>query len=83
MTLLQHNEDFPSTDDKSNSTIDNETKSLFDDSNNNTSNTNDIEILSNKINSNIDNKVYLSDDKGLQPSEYYLAKVVSLNVKRL
>jgi hypothetical protein len=65
ITLLQHNKDFLSTDNKSDNTTDNETKSLFNNSNNNISNTNDIEILSNEIDSNTDDKVYLSDDREL------------------
>jgi hypothetical protein len=83
ITLSRHDKDFLSTDDKSDSTTDNETKSLFDKSDDNTGDTDDIEILSNKSGSDIDDKVYLSNDKGLHPLEYYLTKVVSLDVKRL
>jgi hypothetical protein len=83
MTLSRHNEDSHPKDDKSNSTTDDETKSLFNESDDDTSDTDDTEILSNESDSDTDDKACLSDDKGPQPPEYYLAKAASLDVKRL
>ena len=63
--------------------MDNETNSLFDESDDDTDNTEDIEILSRESNSDTDNKIYLSNDKGLCSPKYYLTKGVSLNVNWL
>ena len=83
MTRSRHDKDLPPTDDESNSTTDNETDSLFDESDDNTDDIDDTEVLSNKSDSNTDSEACLSDDKGPRPLEYYLAEAVSLDVKRL
>jgi hypothetical protein len=83
MTQSRHDKDLPPTDNKSDSTTDNKTDSLFNESDDDTDDTDDIEVLSNKSNSNTDSDACLSNDKGPRPLEYYLAKVVSLDVKRL
>jgi hypothetical protein len=83
ITLLRHDKDFLSIDNESDSTTDDETESLFNKSNDNTGDIDNTEILSNESSSNIDDKACLSDNKGLHPLEYYLAKVVSLDVKWL
>ncbi len=81
MTWSRRNKDLLPIDDKSDDTIDNETDSLFNKSDDNIDDIDDIEVLSNKSDSNTDSKAYLSDDKGLHSLEYYLAKVVSLDIK--
>jgi hypothetical protein len=83
ITLSQHDKDFPPTDDESDGTTDDETESLFDESDDDTSDTDNTEILSNKSDSNTDDEACLSNNKGLQPPEYYLAEVASLDVKWL
>jgi hypothetical protein len=83
MARLRHDKDYLSADDESDGTTDNESDSLFDEGDDDTSDTDNIEILSNESDSNTDDEAYLSDDKGPQPPEYYLAEAASLDVKRL
>jgi hypothetical protein len=83
MARLRYDKDYLSADDESDSTTDNESDSLFDESDDDISDTDNSEILSNESDSNTDDKVYLSDDEGPQPPEYYLAEAASLDVKRL
>jgi hypothetical protein len=83
MTLSRHNKDFLSTDDESDGTTDNETDSLFDESNDDTDDIDDTEVLPNESGSDADDKACLSDDEGPRPPEYYVAEAASLNVNRL
>jgi hypothetical protein len=83
MTLSRHDKDFLPTDDESDSTTDDDTESLFDESDDNTGDTDDTEILSNESGSDTDDEACLSDDEGPHPPEYYLAEAASLDVKRL
>ena len=82
MTWSRQNEDFPSIDDKTDGTTDDETDSLFDESDDD-ADTDDTEILSNESDSDTDEEAWLSDDEGPRPPEYYLAEAAGLNVKRL
>ena len=79
MTRPRQNEDFLSTDDETDDEID----SLFDESDDGTDDTNDIEILSDENDGDTDGEAWLSDDEEQHPLEYYLAKALNLDVKRL
>lgn len=83
MTLPRHDNNLLLTDDESDRTTDDGTDSLFDESDNDTDNIEDIEILSNESDSDTDDEACLSDDEGPRPLEHYLAEVASLDVKRL
>lgn len=82
MTLLRHNNDLVPTDNESDRMTDDDTNNLFDESDDDTDDTEDTEILSNESDSDIDDEVYLSDDEGPRPPEYYLDEAASLDVKR-
>ncbi|KAF4635233.1 hypothetical protein G7Y89_g2874 [Cudoniella acicularis] len=62
--------------DKSNSTTDDETDSLFDESNNDTNNTNITEPLYNESDSNTNDVAWASNNEGQWFPEYYLAREV-------
>ena len=83
MTWARQNEDFLPIDDKTDGTTDDETDSLFDESDDDAADTDDTEILSNESDSDTDDEAWLSDDEGPRPPEYYLAEAAGLDVKRL
>ena len=83
MTLPPRDDDLLLTDDESDSTTDDETESLFNESDDDLDDTDDTEIQSNESDSDTDVEACLSDDEGPRPPEHYLAEAASLDVKRL
>jgi len=64
-------------------TADDETDSLFDESNSDTDDTEDTEVLPDESDGDTDDEAWLFDDECRRPPEYYLAEAASLDVKRL
>lgn len=68
---------------ESDGTTDDESDSLFDESDDNTDDTEDTEVLPDESDSDTDDEAWLFDDVCRRPPEHYLAEAVSLDVKRL
>jgi hypothetical protein len=80
MTWPRHDEDLMPIDDNTDGTTDYESDSLFDESDDDTD---DTEILPDESEGDTDNEAWLSDNEGQRPPEYYLAESENLDVKRL
>src|ERR1700730_17317771 len=83
MTWPRHDEDFLAMNEESDGTTDDETDSLFDESDDNTDNTEDTEVLPDESDGDTDDEAWLFDDECRRPQEYCLAEAASLDVKRL
>jgi hypothetical protein len=62
---------------------DDESDSLFDESDDNTDDTEFAEVLPDESDSDTDDDAWLFDNVYRRPSEHYLAEAARLNVKRL
>lgn len=83
MIRLRHDEDFQPINEESDGTTDDESDSLFNESDDNIDDIEDIEVLPNESDSDIDDEAWLFDNVYRRPLEHYLVKAASLDVKRL
>ena len=83
MTWLRHDEDFLPMNEESDGTMDDECDSLFNESDDNIDDIEDIKVLLNESDSDTDDEAWLFDDVCRRPLKHYLAEAASLNVKRL
>jgi hypothetical protein len=81
MTPSRHNNKSAFNDDETDDATDSECESLFDASDDDASDTDGTNFLSDD--NDIDEDDELSNDEGLQPRETYQAEVTSLDVKRV
>jgi DNA-nicking Smr family endonuclease len=83
MTRPRHDEDFLPMNEERDGTTDDESDSLFDESDNNTDDTEDTEVLPDESDSDSDDEAWLFDDVCKRPPEYDRAEAENLDVQRL